>query len=148
MSLDATLFAPILSGALRAWPEEAPDPGDAVEEAIAHGVAPLLAQTIGRGARGWPAPFAAGLVAAARGEVALAGIRERALTGVLEALAAGGVRVLVIKGAHLAYVLYESPELRPRWDTDLLIDEADRERTREILERLGTPTCPMSAVRS
>jgi Uncharacterised nucleotidyltransferase len=142
MSLDATLFAPMLSGALRAWPEEAQDPGEAVEEAIAHGVAPLLAQTIGRGERGWPAPFAAGLVAATRGEIALAGIRERALTGVLEALAAGGVRVLVIKGAHLAYVLYESPELRPRWDTDLLIDEADRERTREILERRGYAYVP------
>ncbi len=142
VSLDATLFAPILSGAFRAWPEEAPDPGDAVEEAIAHGVAPLLAQTIGRGESGWPPPFAAGLAAAARGEIALAGIRERALTGVLEALAAGGVRALVIKGAHLAYALYESPELRPRWDTDLLIDEADRERTREILERRGYAYVP------
>jgi Uncharacterised nucleotidyltransferase len=134
---DIRLYAAILSGALRAWPEDGPDPEGAVHGAVAHGVAALLARKIGRGGRAWPRSFADGLADAARGEMALAGIRERVLPPILDALAEGGVRVLVFKGAHLAHAVYESPELRPRRDTDLLIEETDRDRTRAILERLG-----------
>jgi hypothetical protein len=136
-----TLFASMLSGTLRAWPEDM-DPSDAVTEAVEHGVAPLLARRIGREPQRWPAAFVEGLDRALRGEVALAAIRERAITAVLDALTAGGVRALVIKGAHLAHTVYESAYLRPRRDTDLLIAETDQERTREILERSGDTYVP------
>ncbi|MGH9315351.1 MAG: nucleotidyltransferase family protein, partial [Vicinamibacterales bacterium] len=136
------LLAAILCGAATSWPGEAPDPEDVVEAAVAHGVAPLLARAIGRAGGAWPRAFFDGLADAARGETALAVVRERALTPVLEALGAGGIRVLLIKGAHLAYAVYESPEFRPRSDTDLLIDETDRDRTRAILERLGCAPVP------
>jgi hypothetical protein len=136
-----TLFAAMLSGSLRDWPDEV-DPSDAVGEAVEHGVAPLLARTIGRTPPMWPPAFIEGVDRAARGEVALAAIREPALTAVLNALAAGGVRALVIKGAHLAHTVYESAYLRPREDTDLLIAETDRDRTREILEACGYAYVP------
>jgi Uncharacterised nucleotidyltransferase len=138
---NLTLVAAMVSGTLRAWPEEM-DPGDAVAEAVDHGVAPLVARTIGRTPQMWPPAFIEGVDRAARGEVALAAIREPALAAVLNALAAGGVRALVIKGAHLAHTVYESAYLRPRQDTDLLIAETDRNRTREILEACGYAYVP------
>jgi hypothetical protein len=136
-----TVFAAMLSGRLRGWPEEM-DPIDAVAEAVEHGVAPLLAAKIGRAGNGWPAAFVDGIDRAARGEVALAAIRDPALSAILDALSAGGVRALVIKGAHLAHAVYDAAYLRPRRDTDLLIAETDIECTREILERGGFQRVP------
>jgi hypothetical protein len=136
-----TLFAGMLTGTLRGWPDGV-DPDDAVGEAIEHGVAPLLAAKIRRARETWPAPFVDGLDAARRGELALAAVREPTLLAVLETLAAGGVRALVIKGAHLAHAVYDAAYLRPRCDTDLLIAEKDIERTREILERSGFERLP------
>ena len=43
------------------------------------------------------------------------------------ALAAAGLRVVVVKGAHLAHAVYERPHLRVRSDSDLLIDVRDRD---------------------
>ncbi len=44
----------------------------------------------------------------------------------LASLAAAGITPLLLKGAHLAFTLYRSPDRRPRLDTDLLIREADQ----------------------
>jgi hypothetical protein len=41
---------------------------------------------------------------------------------VLDALAAAGVRVMLLKGAALALTVYETPGLRPIGDVDLLVD--------------------------
>lgn len=56
---------------------------------------------------------------------------------VLEALAASGVSAILMKGTALAYDLYEQPELRPRVDTDLLIDRNSFSVAREVFLRLG-----------
>jgi len=58
-------------------------------------------------------------------------LRESELRRLLEAFAAAGIDVLLLKGAALAYTLYPAPHLRPRADVDLLIaperlDEVDR----------------------
>jgi hypothetical protein len=135
------LFAAMLSGSLRGWPEGM-DPADAVDEAVEHGIAPLLARQIARAPQAWPAAFGDGLKRAALGEVALVAVRETALVKVLDALAADGVRALVIKGGHLAHSIYESSCLRPRLDTDLLIAEPDIARTRATLERCGYEYVP------
>jgi Uncharacterised nucleotidyltransferase len=136
-----SFFAAILSGSLRDWPQGM-DPTDAAADAVEHGVAPLLARRIAREPQMWPPAFVERLDGAARGEVAVAAIRERTLPTVLDALAAGGVRALVFKGAHLAHTVYESAYLRPRQDTDLLIAETDCEPTREILEECGYANVP------
>lgn len=132
----ARFLATILRGAPPRWPDDAPDEQEVLEAAVEHSVAPLVSQAL-VSTSGTPRFILEGLAAAARAETVLAVLRERELRPVLEALTAGGVRLLVIKGAHLAQTVYESPELRPRRDTDLLIDETDRDRTRAILERLG-----------
>ncbi len=51
---------------------------------------------------------------------------------------------LLLKGAHLAFTLYEAPELRPRVDTDLLVRESDRPRAAEAFYLLGYEPVPQS----
>lgn len=76
-----------------------------------HGVAPLL-----YGLTRSPA-----LRPVALREVALEQLRERDTREVLGLLSGAGVEAFILKGTALAYSLYESPDLRPRSDTDLLI---------------------------
>ena len=61
---------------------------------------------------------------------------------VIEALGAAGISALLFKGTALAYSLYEEPWLRPRADTDLLVQEADAARTAEILDGIGYARVP------
>ncbi len=91
------------------------------------GLAPLLYARTGD-----PALRHAALRAAALEPLRLADLRA-----LLEALAAGGVDVLITKGTALAYSLYASPDLRPRADTDLLIDAAQLDTAREVFRELG-----------
>ena len=70
-------------------------------------------------------------------EAALAIVGERELRALLDALAQDGVLPLLIKGAHLAFDVYPSPDRRPRLDIDLLIQVSDRERVARCVERLG-----------
>jgi len=56
---------------------------------------------------------------------------------VLEALAANGVRCLLLKGTLLAHAVYEAPSQRARGDTDLLVAPADRQAAESVLAALG-----------
>ncbi|HEY3886630.1 MAG TPA: nucleotidyltransferase family protein [Vicinamibacterales bacterium] len=107
-----------------------------VDAAIAHGVAALLAG----------APAAASMLSPAARNRLLEHMRVDALRGavfdaelgrVLGAAAADAVPVLVFKGAHLAHAVYRRPAMRPRADTDLLIDVVDRDRMAAVLARCG-----------
>ena len=115
------------------------DRGAIVAQAIRHRVSALLART----------PFAAALdvdaAAVLAEDVRLTGIHgallDQELDRVLGALAARGIRPLVTKGAQLAHLIYDSPHLRPRADTDLLIHPADRRAITEALPALGYAPC-------
>ena len=115
------------------------DPAAIVAQAIRHRVSALLART----------PFAAALdatVAAALAEdVRLTGVHgallDQELDRVLADLAARDIRPLVTKGAQLAHVIYDSPHLRPRADTDLLIRPEDRGRITGAIAALGYVPC-------
>jgi hypothetical protein len=48
-------------------------------------------------------------------------VRGRTLRGLLDLFGAEGVDALLLKGAGLAYTLYESPHLRPRADVDVML---------------------------
>src|ERR1051325_5980692 len=90
-----------------------------------HGMAPLLyAQTGNSALRG-----------AAVRAAALEPFRLADLRALLDALC--GIDVLITKGTALAYSLYERAELRPRADTDLLIDAAQLDAVRSVFRRLG-----------
>jgi hypothetical protein len=90
----------------------------------AHGIGPLLFDALSRtGAlENWPAPIPDRLRRLAREQAALEMLRREELVAMLEALAAVGVDVLLMKGTPLAYTLYRSPEQRVRDDTDALIE--------------------------
>src|SRR5438477_888635 len=70
-------------------------------------------------------------------DAAVEALRLADLRGVLDALAARGVVPLIVKGTALAYSIYAEPELRPRGDTDLLIDADDIDVVRETLAPMG-----------
>src|SRR6185503_19661933 len=88
------------------WPPLTPDDVAALCE---HGVAPLV--------------FSVAHLPELRGEAMTAGavepLRLDDLREVLAALAARGVKTLLMKGSALAYDVFPSPDLRPRSDTDL-----------------------------
>ena len=64
-------------------------------------------------------------------------VRQRETRRVLDALAATGIHPVLFKGTALAYGVYETPEARPRDDTDLLIPRHQVETARAALARLG-----------
>ena len=91
------------------------------------------------------APSAARLDAAVRAGAVHGAALDRALRHLLEALARRGLAPLVIKGAHLAHVVYASPHLRARWDTDLLIAEETRPAMVAALDAEGYTPAPLTS---
>jgi hypothetical protein len=66
-----------------------------------------------------------------------AAVEELRLTDLREVLAAIGGEVLIVKGTALAYTLYPAPDLRPRCDTDILIERERIDAVRRALTNLG-----------
>jgi Uncharacterised nucleotidyltransferase len=118
--------------------ETAPWPGDLDEGEIQalteQGVIPIVYRTVHL-----PQLRDAAIRAAGVEPRRLADLRE-----VLAALAAAGVDTLILKGTALAYEIYDSPDLRPRGDTDLFITPESLETTREVLSGLGFVEVPGS----
>jgi hypothetical protein len=80
----------------------------------------------------------------ARRAAALEPLRLADLRAVLKILAEAGVSVLIVKGSTLAYDLYESPELRPRSDTDLFLARPAFDLARTALTAAGYAELPTS----
>jgi hypothetical protein len=59
------------------------------------------------------------------------------LRTVTDALHEAGVLTIILKGSALAYDIYPAPELRPRSDTDLLVDAAQMTDLDRVLTGLG-----------
>ena len=64
-------------------------------------------------------------------------VQENELERVCAALSGSGVRYLLIKGAALCHQIYPAPELRPRVDTDILIEEASLPAVKAALADIG-----------
>ncbi len=64
------------------------------------------------------------------------------LAALLQASAAAGMDLIVLKGAALAETLYPRPGLRPFGDIDVLIRLGDAPRARLLLEGLGYTVAP------
>jgi hypothetical protein len=119
--------------------EAAELPSNAVDLAIAEGVAPLLAASAA--ADTLDAASRARLRVHAHGAAIHAAALDDELRRLLPLLADGGGAPVVIKGAHLAHTVYAAPHLRPRADSDLLIAPAARQAVTGALRRAGyTPS--------
>jgi hypothetical protein len=127
----------LLRGEPAYWPAEASanDAARLLEALDQHGVAPLVYARLAEVGETWPvsASLRDTAIHAAAGET----LRLADLRALLEAFAARGIRVIIIKGTGLAYDIYERPELRPRGDTDLLIDANDCDAMRALMHELG-----------
>lgn len=100
---------------------------------------PLLdaANRVERLACEWPRDLRQSLAAAASGYAARELIARVALDAALDALWRRGIRPILFKGTALAYTVYRHPHLRPRNDTDLLIERRDVDAVRETLRAEG-----------
>ena len=135
LAIDERLHEPLrraLAGEAGDWPAELT--AAEIEALIEHGVVPLVY----RAAR-LPQLRDLAIRAAGVEPQRLADLQE-----VLSALTENGIEALVLKGSALAYQLYDTPELRPRGDTDLLIALEALEGTRQVLSHLGFREVPGS----
>lgn len=126
--LAALLRGDVPDGAL-------PSPDDARR----HKLAPLL---VDRWAARNDAPagvrdLVAALTEEVREAALLDALRMHELAVVTRALSGAGVTSLVFKGSALGPTVYGAPHLRPRADHDLLVEAADFDATRAVLEARG-----------
>ena len=112
------------------------DADDLRNAASAQGVLPLIAAVLRRTGAGTVA-LRQRLSEDAAQHAAVDLLRERALKEALDHLAVAEIDVLVIKGSALAYTHFERPDLRPRFDTDVLIALSARQSSEIALEQLG-----------
>ena len=82
---------------------------------------------------------------ASRAAVVLDELHVLELNRVLAALEASGVVPIVFKGAAIAHTHYEASWLRPRVDADILIPSSQRQRTFDVLGRLGYRQPPFTS---
>jgi hypothetical protein len=134
LTLEAAVFAAAAAIDERDV-DAACDPAVIVERAVLHRVSALLARSAW--ARSLPPAEAARLEEDARLGAVHAAVLDRELAHLLARLADRGVMALVTKGAHLAHAVYPLPALRPRADTDLLIEPADKAATADVLGACG-----------
>jgi hypothetical protein len=129
---NTTLLASLMKGTDVARPL---DDSQLVHEAAKHGATPLIARHLRRA--GATDAFANALLDEARSMTVLDTIRERELELLLPRFAAADVPLLVIKGAALARTHYAHSSLRPRCDTDVLIERESAGRAARVLRDAG-----------
>jgi putative nucleotidyltransferase-like protein len=112
-----------------------------------HGVHLLIAERVWqRGAlHDCPPPLRDRLVTALRNQLAVEEFARQELRSVLAALNEAGIAPLLFKGTALAFTHYQDPALRPRVDTDLLIDPSEIQSAGATLERLGYRRAPFTS---
>lgn len=113
--------------------------GEVIELAQRHGVAPLLHRKLKERYAELQMPDATR--SRLREAYRATGIRNTRifaqLNGILQRLGEAGIDVLVLKGAHLAELVYEEVALRPMGDVDLLVRPGDLRAATRVLRSLG-----------
>jgi hypothetical protein len=137
----------LISGELTTWRQLAMAPGEFLDHCTRHELLGLVHARIDQRAdrEDWPAAVRDELARYAREETARELLRREEIAGVIATLAEVGVRAVVLKGAALAYTVYDNPVERPRLDTDLFVDARDVAAVRAALERRGYAAPPYCA---
>ena len=117
-----------------------------VGEADYHGVTLLMAPMVTALAKMNPGAISADAMrvfhALASRHRQQAMIRESAIDRLLEAFAAAGIEVILLKGGVLAHRIYPAPELRPMIDIDVLIDPVQAIPAVRVASELGYKFAP------
>jgi hypothetical protein len=124
----------------------APVAEDVVASALCHGVLPLVYQGLGvpRHADDGLDALRTAFAELARTEAAADAIRVAACRDLLQGLHDAGLPVLVFKGSALAFSHYPRPDLRPRDDTDLLVEESQLTILDTAMGNMGYGKLPAS----
>jgi len=118
-----------LRGEAARWPQSIGE--DESRSLAVHGMLPLVFRLSG--------------IASLRQQALDAAVIEALrLADLREVLAALGGAAVIMKGTALAYSIYPAPELRPRSDTDLLIERGEIDRVRRVLTSIGFDETPTS----
>lgn len=102
-----------------------------------HGIAPLFYQHLSSAGVVPPSNIKRELQALVVRQRLASQVRTRVLCDILTRYQMAGIRVLALKGAALAYVLYPSPDFRPMRDIDLLVSPFDLVRGQQLLIDMG-----------
>lgn len=138
MTAQESVLSAVLRGDETRWPWADDQAAGAFLDAVTwHGLQPLVARQLRRGVlldapAGVQQSLARSAVQHAAAERCLAAEAGR----VVDALALAGVPALLMKGTALAYTHYPHPCLRPRSDTDLLVQRGDLPSAVRVLEGL------------
>jgi hypothetical protein len=112
---------------------------DLISAAVRHGVAPFLAHRLAQTAPAGALPpdVARNLQDLRRRAAAGNLLLQREASGLLRRFAEHGIPVILLKGLHLAELVYGDLTLRPMADIDLLVRRGDFARVETLLADLG-----------
>lgn len=114
------------------------DPQNFLQKLDYHGIALLAQQNMTQRQQALPKQITDLLTQRKAMMVANEVLKRRALTELFEAFSQAGLqRIVLFKGAALAYSVYASPWLRPRSDSDCIIDKAELSRFGSVFAELG-----------
>lgn len=102
-----------------------------------HGLAPLLCTRLGSGLHALPRAVGQALHHAYMTNAAQAMLFEHELSQVVRLFVREEVPLIAYKGVPLAKMLYGDAATRPTVDVDVMVREADLERSRALLEQAG-----------
>ena len=130
-----------LAGSPREWSDLQISEKVLLDLCTAEDLAPLCFHRVSRSpGDGWPRSLRQILAESAHAQAAEELLRGNEIRAVLHALVLGGVSPILIKGAPLAYTVYETPACRARDDTDLIIPENNVDAARRVMTSLGYST--------
>lgn len=134
-AIDAFL-APILRGHAAGWPDGWSCALQVWERIEFHGIALLLAEADDLLAS-WPQELRDAIRDDAQTQVFWEESHKGVIAPLLARLARRGIPARVMKGTALAYSVYANAAMRRRGDTDLLVQPADLDDTRQSLRSAG-----------
>lgn len=112
-----------------------------LERALYHGASALLAANP-EAMRVLPAEIRSAISQQALGETMWDLRHRQILTALLEAIAGAGIKAVILKGTALAYGCYPAPSLRPRGDTDVLVQVDTMTSIRGVMAGQGFTRIP------
>jgi hypothetical protein len=129
----------VLCGQELPWVALGSSPAGFIDTCAAREVSALLYQRVSGFTHvdDWPDEVRRVLARTAHAAAAIEIVRSHEIAAVLDALASRNIHPILLKGAALAHVLYDSPALRPHADTDLLIRRRDVDAVRATSRELG-----------
>lgn len=108
-----------------------------LDDAVQHGMAPLVHWHLRDKEVSCPAPVRRALASCFLHQRSLARVQQDSLLEIVSRLEGKGVPATVLKGGVLAPLLYPDPALRPMEDLDILVPAGLADDARRLLDEMG-----------